>query len=143
MTVMNIQQLSIPNHVKRPKGSRFPETSPLKSFIAAGLITPNSEITLRNVGINETRDGILRGQEYGSQYSPVQCPYGRTTRTGSRPHYKIFAWKGPEHTDRRGADPDTDRRTAGYSRHGSLAEGKTEIQDASELRVKERTASRQ
>ncbi|MBO6134103.1 MAG: 3-phosphoshikimate 1-carboxyvinyltransferase [Lachnospiraceae bacterium] len=29
-------------------------------FIAAGLITPDSEIMLRNVGINSTRDGILR-----------------------------------------------------------------------------------
>lgn len=29
-------------------------------FIAAGLITPNSEITIKNVGINPTRDGILR-----------------------------------------------------------------------------------
>lgn len=29
-------------------------------FIAAGLITPNSSITIRNVGINPTRDGILR-----------------------------------------------------------------------------------
>lgn len=28
-------------------------------FITAGLITPNSEITIRNVGINPTRDGIL------------------------------------------------------------------------------------
>ncbi|MFW5670150.1 MAG: 3-phosphoshikimate 1-carboxyvinyltransferase, partial [Acetivibrio ethanolgignens] len=29
-------------------------------FIAAGLIVPNSEILLKNVGINPTRDGILR-----------------------------------------------------------------------------------
>lgn len=29
-------------------------------FIAAGLITPNSEITIKNVGINPTRDGILK-----------------------------------------------------------------------------------
>lgn len=28
-------------------------------FIAAGLLTPNSEITIKNVGINQTRDGIL------------------------------------------------------------------------------------
>lgn len=28
-------------------------------FIVAGLITPHSEITIRNVGINPTRDGIL------------------------------------------------------------------------------------
>ena len=29
-------------------------------FIAAGLLTPDSEILLKNVGINPTRDGILR-----------------------------------------------------------------------------------
>lgn len=29
-------------------------------FIAAGLLTPNSEILLKNVGINPTRDGILK-----------------------------------------------------------------------------------
>jgi 3-phosphoshikimate 1-carboxyvinyltransferase len=29
-------------------------------FIVAGLITPNSCIRLKNVGINPTRDGILR-----------------------------------------------------------------------------------
>ncbi len=28
-------------------------------FIVAGLVTPHSEITIRNVGINPTRDGIL------------------------------------------------------------------------------------
>lgn len=28
-------------------------------FIAAGLITPNSEITIKNIGINPTRDGII------------------------------------------------------------------------------------
>ena len=29
-------------------------------FIAAGLLVPNSELLIRNVGINPTRDGILR-----------------------------------------------------------------------------------
>ena len=29
-------------------------------FIVAGLITPNTSITIKNVGINPTRDGILR-----------------------------------------------------------------------------------
>lgn len=29
-------------------------------FIAAGLLTPDSQILLRNVGINPTRDGILK-----------------------------------------------------------------------------------
>ena len=30
------------------------------SFLAAGLLVPGSEILIRNVGINPTRDGILR-----------------------------------------------------------------------------------
>ena len=35
-------------------------------FIVAGLITPDSEILIRNVGINPTRDGILKvAQEMG------------------------------------------------------------------------------
>ncbi len=29
-------------------------------FLVAGAVTPNSKITLQNVGVNETRDGILR-----------------------------------------------------------------------------------
>lgn len=29
-------------------------------FIVAGLITPNSEVLIKNVGINETRDGIIK-----------------------------------------------------------------------------------
>lgn len=29
-------------------------------FIVAGLITPDSEVLIKNVGINETRDGIIR-----------------------------------------------------------------------------------
>jgi 3-phosphoshikimate 1-carboxyvinyltransferase len=29
-------------------------------FIAAGLLVPNSEIVIKNVGINQTRDGILQ-----------------------------------------------------------------------------------
>lgn len=32
-------------------------------FIAAGLIVPNSEILVKNVGVNPTRDGILRVAE--------------------------------------------------------------------------------
>ena len=32
-------------------------------FIAAALLTPNSEVLIRNVGINPTRDGILRAAE--------------------------------------------------------------------------------
>ena len=33
---------------------------PAAFFIVAGLITPDSEITIKNVGINDTRAGILK-----------------------------------------------------------------------------------
>ena len=36
------------------------EISSAAYFIAAGLLTPDSQILLRNVGINPTRDGILK-----------------------------------------------------------------------------------
>lgn len=45
---LTAQQISVPGDI-----------SSAAYFIVAGLITPNSEITIRNVGINPTRNGIL------------------------------------------------------------------------------------
>lgn len=45
------------------EGSRIHVPGDISSaayFIAAGLIVPNSEIVIKNVGINPTRDGIIR-----------------------------------------------------------------------------------
>lgn len=47
-TQLNAQHIHVPGDI-----------SSAAYFIAAGLIAPNSEITIRNVGINPTRDGIL------------------------------------------------------------------------------------
>lgn len=47
-TELIAQQINVPGDI-----------SSAAYFIAAGLITPNSEITIRNVGINPTRDGII------------------------------------------------------------------------------------
>ena len=50
-----------PGTALRGQKIRIPgDISSAAYFIAAGLIVPRSEITLRGVGINETRDGILR-----------------------------------------------------------------------------------
>ncbi|MFQ8841364.1 MAG: 3-phosphoshikimate 1-carboxyvinyltransferase [Clostridium fessum] len=46
-------------------------------FIAAGLIVPDSEILIKNVGINPTRDGILarlQGDERGRRTFNVRSP---------------------------------------------------------------------
>lgn len=48
VTALHAQNLTVPGDI-----------SSAAYFIVAGLITPNSCITIRNVGINPTRDGIL------------------------------------------------------------------------------------
>ena len=41
-------------------------------FIAAALMVPDSEILIKNVGINPTRDGLLRVcQDMGADITPV------------------------------------------------------------------------
>lgn len=50
-----------PNPVLEAREINVPgDISSAAYFIAAGLLTPGSEILIRNVGINPTRDGILR-----------------------------------------------------------------------------------
>lgn len=50
-----------PEPVLRARKIQVPgDISSAAYFIAAGLLTPNSQILLRNVGINPTRDGILK-----------------------------------------------------------------------------------
>ena len=47
--VLNGREIKVPGYI-----------SSAAYFIAAGLLTPGSEILLKNVGINPTRDGMLR-----------------------------------------------------------------------------------
>ena len=50
-----------PEPVLRAREIQVPgDISSAAYFIAAGLLTPDSQILLRNVGINPTRDGILK-----------------------------------------------------------------------------------
>lgn len=51
----------VPGPVLEGRDIKVPgDISSAAYFIAAGLLTPNSEILIKNVGINPTRDGILR-----------------------------------------------------------------------------------
>lgn len=104
-------------------------------FLAAALLVPGSEILLRNVGINPTRDGILRVcQAMGAQIDLINV-------------------------DSDGAEPCADLLVRASSLHGttvegaiiptlidelpviavlaSFADGTTVIRDAAELKVKE------
>jgi 3-phosphoshikimate 1-carboxyvinyltransferase len=55
-----LSTITIEPSVLEPKTIEIPgDISSAAYFIAAGLIVPNSEITLKNVGLNPTRTGIL------------------------------------------------------------------------------------
>ena len=104
-------------------------------FIAAGLLVPGSEILIRNVGINPTRDGLLKVcKEMGADITLLQ-------------------------EDHRSGEPVADLLVRHSSLHGvtvegaliptlidelpvvaalaCFAEGRTVIRDAQELKVKE------
>lgn len=104
-------------------------------FIVAGLITPNSEITIRNVGINPTRDGILTVcQNMGADItlSNVKQDIGEpvadiTVRTSSLHGCTIEGDIIPKLID----------EIPVIAIMAAFADGTTIIKDAAELKVKE------
>lgn len=104
-------------------------------FIVAGLITPNSCITIRNVGINPTRDGILEvckamgadiqiealRQDIGEQTADITVRTSRLTGT---------VIEG-------GIIPRLIDEIPAIAILACFAEGTTIIKDAQELKVKE------
>lgn len=104
-------------------------------FIAAGLITPNSEITIKNVGINPTRDGILtvcRNMGARLSLSNVRNDVGEpvadiTVSTSSLKGCTIEGDIIPKLID----------EIPVIAIMASFADGTTVIKDAQELKVKE------
>ncbi len=104
-------------------------------FIVAGLITPNSCITIKNVGINPTRDGIIEVvKKMGGNisYSNVSNDVGEptadiTVRTSSLKGCTIEGEVIPKLID----------EIPIIAVLACFAEGTTVIKDAAELKVKE------
>lgn len=104
-------------------------------FIVAGLITPNSEITIKNVGINPTRDGILTVcREMGASISlsNIRDDIGEpmadiTVKTSSLHGCTIEGDMIPKLID----------EIPIIAIMAAFAEGTTIIKDAQELKVKE------
>lgn len=104
-------------------------------FIVAGLITPNSCITIKNVGINPTRDGIIEVvKKMGGNisYSNVSNDVGEptadiTVRTSSLKGCTIEGEVIPKLID----------EIPVIAVLACFAEGTTVIKDAAELKVKE------
>lgn len=104
-------------------------------FIAAGVITPNSEITIKNVGINPTRDGILticRDMGADITLSNIKDDIGEpvadiTVRTSSLHGCNIEGNIIPKLID----------EIPVIAIMAAFANGTTRIKDAQELKVKE------
>lgn len=104
-------------------------------FIAAGLMVPGSEILIKNVGINPTRDGILtvcRNMGGDIQLSNVNEGPGEPTADILVRHSKLHG------IEISGAIiPTLIDELPMIAAMACLAEGTTVIRDAAELKVKE------
>lgn len=104
-------------------------------FIAAGLIVPGSEILIKNVGINETRDGILRvAKQMGGNIRLLN-----ENRDSGEPVADILV----SHSSLRGIEikgsiiPTLIDELPVIAIMAAYAKGTTVIADAAELKVKE------
>lgn len=104
-------------------------------FIAAGLLVPDSEILIQNVGINPTRAGILRVcQDMGGQISFVN-----TKTVGGEPTADLLVRTSFLHgtTVEGPLIPTLIDEIPMIAVLAAYAEGTTIIKDAAELKVKE------
>lgn len=104
-------------------------------FIVAGLMLPDSEILIKNVGINPTRDGIIRVvKDMGGDITLMN---ERTS--GGEPVADILVRSGNLHGTTIGGDiiPTLIDEIPAIAVLAAYAEGTTLIKDAAELKVKE------
>lgn len=103
-------------------------------FIAAGLLVPGSDLLIRNVGINPTRDGILRvAQAMGAKISLLNV------NTEGEPTADLHVVYSPLHGTVIEGDliPTLIDELPILAIMAAAAEGTTVIRDAAELKVKE------
>ena len=104
-------------------------------FIAAGLITPNSEITIKKVGINPTRDGILRVCEMMGANVKLEAKGGGVGEPIADITVSTTTLHGCEIGDN--IIPTLIDEIPIIAIMAATAEGDTIIKDAAELKVKE------
>lgn len=104
-------------------------------FIAAGLITPNSEILVKNVGVNPTRDGILKvAKDMGADITILN-----ENHDSGEPVADILVRTSSLHGTTVGGSiiPTLIDEIPIIAIMAAAAEGTTIIKDAAELKVKE------
>ena len=103
-------------------------------FLSAGLLIPNSEILIKNVGTNPTRDGILRVcKEMGADITLLN------EKTSGEPTADLLVRSSNLHGTMIGGAviPTLIDELPMIAGMACFAEGETIIKDASELKVKE------
>ena len=104
-------------------------------FLAAGLMIPNSEILIKNVGINPTRDGILRvAKEMGGDITILN-----EKTSGGEPTCDLLVRSSSLKSVTIGGEiiPTLIDEIPMIAVMACFAEGTTTIKDAQELKVKE------
>ena len=104
-------------------------------FMAAALLVPGSEVLLKNVGINPTRDGVLRVfRQMGGAIETVS----QTSRAGE-PAADLLVRSSRLHGTEIGGDiiPTLIDELPVIAAAACFADGVTVIRDAAELKVKE------
>ena len=104
-------------------------------FLAAGLMIPNSEILIKNVGINPTRDGILRvAKEMGGDITILN-----EKTSGGEPTCDLLVRSSSLKSVTIGGEiiPTLIDEIPMIAVMACFAEGITTIKDAQELKVKE------
>lgn len=103
-------------------------------FMAAALIVPNSELQIKNVGLNETRTGIINVLKAMGASIHIE-----ENGNGFEPSGDITVKYSPLHGTEIGGDliPRLIDELPVISVVAAFAEGRTVIRDAEELKVKE------
>jgi 3-phosphoshikimate 1-carboxyvinyltransferase len=128
-------RLSGPAHLS-PAAIRVPgDISSAAFFLVAAAIVPGSEVTVRGVGLNPTRTGVLEAlRAMGAQLdiAPAQDD-------GGEPYGDVTVRAAPLHGTTIGGDliPRLIDELPVLAVAASVADGETVIRDAAELRVKE------
>ncbi len=123
-TILQGQEITVPGDI-----------SSAAYFLAAGLLVPDSEILLQNVGINETRDGMLRViRAMGGNIK-----LNNVRMEGGEPVADILVSSSQLHGTKIGGGliPTLIDEIPVIAVMAACAKGDTEITDAAELRVKE------
>lgn len=121
---LNAQEIIVPGDI-----------SSAAFFIVAGLIVPNSEIIIKNVGINPTRDGILRVcKDMGASIT-----YENIKEGNGEPTADLVVRTSQLHGTTVGGEiiPTLIDEIPAIAILACFANGKTIIKDAQELKVKE------